>query len=464
MQETEPPTAHRLSFDGPEQSGRIPWWPLLDERLRARAHEAAFFVAQRLCDPAYVNKIAAIANEGALFPTYRSPSSLASGDTGLALMYSYLDACMPGQGFDGVTQQYLRIAAEGTRQSTLSFPSLFGGTAGLAFTLVQASQGGKRYQHTLARVHQGLCEQILTYPWRQPENAVGVAPGDFDLIMGAAGVLVYLVSLEQAGPPIQAAIAHLLAYLVWLSEAGQAAGQERWYVSPDLLPTDMHRQQFPYGYFDCGLAHGIPGPLAALALTWLAGYRYPGLREAIAASADWLVEHRVEQGWGIDWPTNVPRECAAAAQLWRQLPPTRSAWCYGAPGIARSLWLAGCALKNRGLCERGIEAIEAVLRRPVATRATDAPTLCHGVAGLLQICLRFAHECESDLVKAQIPVLTEQILDAFDPSSPLGFRDIDERGPCDQPAWLTGAPGVVMVLLSAATDVTPAWDRVLAIA
>ncbi len=314
MQETEPLTTQQLSFEGPDQSARISWQPLLDKRLGMRAREAACFVAQRMRDPAYVNEIAEIANHESLFPSHRSPSDLASGDAGLALMYSYLDACIPDQGFDGMTQQYLRIAAEGTRQSTLAFPSFFGGTAGLAFTLVQASQGGRRYQHTLTRVHQGLCEQILTHPWRQPESAAGVASGDFDLIMGAAGVLAYLVSLEQADSTIQAAIAHLLAYLLWLCEAGQPLGQERWYISPDLLPTDMHRRHFPRGYFDCGLAHGIPGPLAALALTWLAGYRYPGLREAIASLADWIVEHRIEQEWGSDWPASVPLECAAAAR------------------------------------------------------------------------------------------------------------------------------------------------------
>lgn len=464
MHETEPQIAHHLSFAGPDQSTCISWQPLLKKRSGAQAREAACFVAERMRDPAYVNAIAAIANGEASFPTQRSPFGLASGDAGLALMYSYLDTCLPGQGFDGMAQQYLRIAAEGTRQFPPAVPSLFGGTAGLAFALGQASQGGRRYQRTLDRIHQGLCEQVFTRQWRQPASAAGVSPGDFDLIMGAAGVLTYLVSLEQANPTIRAAISHLLAYLLWLSEAGQPLGAERWYVSPDLLPTDMHRQHFPGGYFDCGLAHGIPGPLAALALTQLAGYRYPGLREAIASLADWIVAHRVGQEWGSDWPVNVPLEYAAAAQSWQQLPPTRSAWCYGAPGIARSLWLAGRALGDRELCERGIEAIESVLRRPVATRATDAPTLCHGVAGLLQICLRFAHECESDLVKAQIPILTEQILDAFDPTFPLGFRDIDERGPYDQPDWLTGAPGVAMVLLSATTSVTPTWDRVLAIA
>lgn len=72
--------------------------------------------------------------------------------------------------------------------------------------------------------------------------------------------------------------------------------------------------------------------------------RSPGLREMIAFLADWVVTHQVGQEWGIDWPDSVPLECAAVAQDWQRLPPTRAAWCYGAPGVARSLWLASCAL------------------------------------------------------------------------------------------------------------------------
>jgi len=129
----------------------------------------------------------------------------------------------------------------------------------------------------------------------------GVASSDFDIVSGAAGILAYLVSIEQADPTIQRAIAHLLAYLLWLGEPGQPPGQERWYIPPALLPGELHRQLAPRGNFNCGLSHGIPGPLAALSLTWLAGYRSPGLRETIAYLADWVAEHRIEREWGIDW-------------------------------------------------------------------------------------------------------------------------------------------------------------------
>jgi len=460
MQEIEPMDLRHLFYEKPVHIS-VAWQPFLQGQLRARALEAGFFVAERMRDPEYVKKMAEVTRQQSIYASDWVPADLTSGDAGLALMYSYIDACFPGRGWDALTQQYLRIAAEGTRQSTLVLPALFGGTAGLALTLSQASQGGKRYRKTLANVHEGLCEQVCTQPWRRPETVAGVASSDFDLISGTAGILAYLVSLEQADQTVRPAIVHLLAYLLWLGEPDQPLGQERWYIPPDLLPNEQHRQLFPRGNFNCGLAHGIPGPLAALSLTWQAGYRARGLRETIVSLANWVAEHHIEQERGIDWPGSVPLESAATAHDWQQLSPTRAAWCYGAPGVSRSLWLAGCALEDKELCRLGVEAIEAVLRRPVPQRNIPSPTICHGVAGLLQICLRFAHECESELVKAQIPVLTEQILESFDPSFALGFRDIEEG---DQPGWLTGAPGIAMVLLAAATDVTPAWDRVLAIA
>lgn len=464
MQEIEPVVLHRLSREPVVQKTTIPWRSFLETRLRRRAQKVALFVAERMRDPAYVKAMAEIARHQSIYPSTWSPTSLASGDVGLALLYSYFDACFPEQGFEALAQHYLSIAAAETRQSALTFPGLFGGTAGMAFTLSLASQDGKRYQKTLASLHEGLCEQVQVQQWRRSETEGGTASSDFDLISGAAGILAYLVSLEQADSALQKAITHLLAYLLWLGQPGQPLGKERWYIPPARLPNESHRQDFPQGNFNCGLAHGIPGPLAALSLTWLAGYRYPGLCETIAYLASWIAAHRVEQEWGIDWPDSVPLEAATAADKWQRLPPTRAAWCYGAPGVARSLWLAGCALEDEELRSIGVEALEAVLRRSVPQRGLSSPIICHGTAGVLHICLRFAHECTNEVVKAQIPLLVEQILECFDPSLPLGFRNTDQGVPCDQPAWLTGAPGIAMVLLAASTSVTPTWDRVLALA
>jgi len=129
--------------------------------------------------------------------------------------------------------------------------------------------------------------------------------------------------------------APLLEYLTWLDEPAQPVGKERWFIPAALLPNDLQRQDSPQGHFDCGLAHGIPGPLAALALTWLAGYRYPGLHESIAYLGNWVVEHQIHKEWGIDWPGSGPFEHASLSRDWKSLSATRPAWCYGTPGVAR---------------------------------------------------------------------------------------------------------------------------------
>ena len=100
--------------------------------------------------------------------------------------------------------------------------------------------------------------------------------------------------------------------------------------------------------------------------------------------------------------------------------------------------------------------MEAVLRRPLPMRGIELPTFCHGVAGLLYIVLRFAHDTGSPTMKAGAVALIEQIIGLHEPESLLGFRSIEYAGKrVDQPGLLDGAPGVALVLLAAACSVEP---------
>ena len=103
--------------------------------------------------------------------------------------------------------------------------------------------------------------------------------------------------------------------------------------------------------------------------------------------------------------------------------------------------------------------MEAVYRRPPQARQIDSPTFCHGVAGLQQITLRFAHESGAPLFVDAAQALHRQLLAAYEPESLLGYRSIEPGGTrIDQPGLLDGAAGVALVLLAAATAVEPAWD------
>jgi hypothetical protein len=104
--------------------------------------------------------------------------------------------------------------------------------------------------------------------------------------------------------------------------------------------------------------------------------------------------------------------------------------------------------------------MEAVCRRPIPARWIDSPTFCHGVAGLLQIILRFANDTKLPVFAQEAANLTDWLLSAYEPESLLGYRNWEPGGTrVDQPGLLDGAPGVLLALLAASTDVEPVWDR-----
>jgi hypothetical protein len=230
----------------------------------------------------------------------------------------------------------------------------------------------------------------------------------------------------------------------------------------------------PHGNLNCGLAHGIPGPLALLALARLGGVEVEGLAAAIDALARWLSANRCDDAWGVNWPTTVALEAVDTPDgpvlkpgLAVAAPhgPSRTAWCYGSPGVARALWLAGEALDCPAYRDLALAGMEAIARRPLANRWIDSPTFCHGVAGLMQITLRFANETGQRGFAEAARALGDQLFTLFDPATRLGYYSLEPGGvQVDQPGLLDGAPGTALVLLAAATGVTPIWDRLFLLA
>lgn len=463
----QPAEPRLLHYDASLVQGRDPasnWEIFIDEPLRRQAQKAALFIAGRMREPLFVDALAKQTVPSISFKGGWASASLAGGLAGIAWMYGYFAQCFPGQGWDLTAQRYMNMIAADTQQIGLTLAGTFSGTASMAIALESLSGGGRRYKKALPLTQQALYEQIQQHTWRRSAEEGGVDVADYDIMTGAASLLAYLIRTEEPTEPQQAATETLLEYLVWLAEPGQKAGEERWYV-PAHLTTAAQRQDFPEGFFDCGLAHGVPGILAALSLTWLAGYRYPGLREAMEFLADWIVQRCIYDQWGISWPAKIPRQAACSSQGWSALLPARTAWCYGGPGVARSLWLAGNALNDADLHHLAITAIESALSRPVRSRHIEAPMLCHGVAGLLQICLHFAREGESALARDHVALLLEELLEGFRPDYAFGFRYLETHNqPVDWPGWLTGAAGIALVLLAASTPIAPTWDRLLCIA
>src|SRR5271166_3237476 len=435
------------------------WVPTLPPKLAARAVEVALEVADHLRDHQRIGMAVVTAPTQTAFPrtVHWQPPTLAQGDAGIALACAYLDACFAGEGWDRIAHGYLTAAAEGAERSPYLSAGMFGGLAGLAFAGWSLSREATRYRRLLATVDDTLLPQVVAQADGLARLTIdGVAFGEFDAISGLAGACAYLLR-RRADRGAAAALETALRSLVAL--ANDLSARPRWWTPAHLLGDEEMAARHPYGNLNCGLAHGIPGPLAVMALSLSAGVAVQGLEETIDRVATWLVERRVDDAWGVNWPYAVSLTAEGLPDPAVPL-SSRAAWCYGAPGVARALWLAGVARDRPEWRNLAIAAMEAVYRRPFAARYIDSPTFCHGVAGLLQITSRFANDTRLPVFAEAAANLTEWLLNAYEPDSLLGYRNWEPGGTrVDQPGLLDGAPGVLLTLLAAATDVEPFWDR-----
>ncbi|MBE3558887.1 MAG: lanthionine synthetase C family protein [Ktedonobacteraceae bacterium] len=364
---------------------------------------------------------------------------LANGLAGIALLPLTLAPLFPGQGWLEVAGSYFRRIAQETRRSPLSHPGLYHGSCGVALTLSLLARLDARYDEASRILLARLVDQVITWDWATQPFLPGQQ--NFELIGGAAGILRFLLT-QQAEPGVSSALECLLSSLLWVSEK-----QDRWVHRPERLGT-MAKQRYPAGYIDLGRAHGLAGPLAALSLAALHGYAHPGVLKAIERWSAWLLEQRLNMPWGKDWPAVIPTHLQAKDCL-----PARSAWCYGAPGIAHALWLAGRALTDDSLCTLARESLAAVFRRPAEARHIDEPQLCHGLAGLLLVCRRMASD-DPTACPAWLKEAISQLTTAFTTRWIASSAQMP-------PTFLSGSVGGALTLLAVMTTDEPLWDQAL---
>ncbi|MGY1694613.1 lanthionine synthetase C family protein [Geodermatophilus sp. SYSU D00814] len=389
---------------------------------------------------------------------WRAPS-VAQGHAGLAVLFGALDTAFPTDGWDRIGHRHLTWASRAFERGPSHDASLFTGAAGLGFAALTLAGGRTRYRRFLAAVDaqvtkatQDACEWL---------DACAECPvGAFDLISGVTGMGAYL--LARDAPEADAALDVILRTLVRLVLSAPDA-PPRWHTPFDWLGSAEQQEAYPHGNLNCGLAHGIPGPLALLSLALSHGHEPPEARDAVDRAVRWLAAHRIQDAWGTTWPAAVPLAPDGTPAGTEE--PARAGWCYGAPGVARALWHAGTALGDRHIRASAVEAMTAALARPPEHRALHSPNYCHGVAGLLHITTRFAEDTGLPAFRQAQADLLAELMTAYEPGSLLGFRNVEPGDVrVEHPGVLDGAPGVALSLLAAAGPAPATWDRLFLLA
>jgi lantibiotic modifying enzyme len=366
------------------------------------------------------------------------------GDAGLAMFFSYLHAARPDEGLDEIAMELLDRAITATGEVPIP-PSLYGGFSGVAWTVEHLR--GRIYEDedgedSGAEVAEALVEHLGLTPWK----------GQYDLISGLVGFGVY--ALERgARPGGEECLRRVVARLAETAERGPQG--VTWLSGPELLPA-RDLEIFPAGNYNLGVAHGVPGVIALLALAQTAGVE---CRELLDGAVAWLLAQKLPAEAESVFSYNVAPGSKPT--------PTRLAWCYGDLGIAAALEVAARAAGEAAWELEAVEIARRCAARPFEYSGAVDAGVCHGTAGVAHLFNRL-HQAtgDPDLGEAARRWI-DQTLKLRQPGKGIGgyemwVPDGDlELGWRDEPGFLTGSAGVGLALLAAATPIEPEWDRVL---
>ncbi|MBO3285357.1 lanthionine synthetase C family protein [Paenibacillus sp. FSL M8-0228] len=440
----------------------------ISEDLRQTILEIVHEVGRRLADSDYVTAMCSSdSNRTDLQLDYKwDEISLASGYPAVSLLYGRLGTVFREETFTRYAHQYLVNTREALKLKENISLSLWSGLSGIGFTAYALSDNLRKYRSFIEQIN----HLILRYGAALLESSrnnlkAGVIFHDYDVISGWSGIGRYLLLFKDV-PEMRDLLKDVLEYLVMLSEERAWNGEvlPGWYIPVHNLPPH-EQQRYPEGYFNMGLAHGIPGPLALLSIAWHHDVRVSGHKKAIERFGSWLSHWKQQNDFGWYWPNNISYREYMNGIIFDET--EREAWCYGTPGVARSLWLAGRALENEKLEALAVDAFKSIYARPRERWSIYSPSVCHGYSGLIKL----THQMYLDTGDAELRDYAQglllEVVNMFDRGAAFGFWDIVKDTQSvkhlDFVGVLDGVAGIVMTLLDTLESEESIWGRSLLI-
>ncbi len=373
-------------------------------------------------------------------------ATLAGGVAGQGIFFGYLARTFGREEDSETTIDLIDQAIEAVAEVPLS-DSLYSGFTGIAWAVEHLRDlltDEDDDEDPNEAIDEAVLTRVSTTPWRSP----------YDLIIGLVGMGVY--GLERW--PLPTGVAVLEQVLERLLETSEEqSGGRTWHTGPEHLPP-WQRELEPDGYYNLGLAHGVPGVIGLLAGMVAADVAVDRSRSLLGDAVTWQLAKRLPDGaigWFDSWETEKKGK------------PARSAWCYGDPGVACSLYLAGAAAGVPEWLEHAKTMMRLAWRRPAEDAGVMDVGLCHGALGLAHIFNRFFQATGDEPFADAARFWYRHGLDMLRPgegvAGVLTYRPEPDGTPRydPDPGLLTGAAGVGLALLAATTTVEPAWDRMM---
>lgn len=240
--------------------------------------------------------------------------------------------------------------------------SLFSGMAGAGWLAeVIAREGGEG----------GASPELTQDLARLLEEEVPSWTGHYDLVSGLVGLGVF--ALERAEAYGDRALLDLVVRHL-LGRRRRGAHEGTWFTDPRLMPPHQVRMA-PHGQTDLGVAHGVPGALAFLAMVRRRDGASDEIDGVLRSGVTWLLARAGEHP-GRRYPAVIAEPEREGRGV-----GSRVAWCYGDLSVAAGLAQVATALGEAEWSRRAAELAREAFARDCPENGVVEGNVCHGVAG-----------------------------------------------------------------------------------
>lgn len=425
------------------------WVPILSGDSAIRAREAVDAIADALVSRNFVLE----GRSAGRWSVYEE-----------ALFFGYMAAAYPETEWADRAVESLNAAIDKANE-TAGYLGLHGGLSGLGWTVEHLSRllreaapeesSDASERESVSEDDQDLTADINAALVSHLHHAK--SGNIYDLISGLVGFGIYFLE-RWPNPSAMEGIKAVFDRLEGLAEHTQEG--ITWHTGAAQLP-DWQLQQCPNGYYNLGVAHGVPGIIHLLAQISETNVIEPErLNPLLEGALTWMLAQQRPSGSRSRFSSWVGPGVESS--------DSRLGWCYGDLGILAVLLQVARRTGRREWQVFAADLLDHCLAWPHAEgNVLDAP-LCHGAAGVAHIFNRIYQSEGDPRCRDAAAMWFERTLAMRQPGSGVGgfsaFMMPDLNSPSvweANPAFLDGAIGVALALLAAITTIEPKWDRLL---
>jgi lantibiotic biosynthesis protein len=363
---------------------------------------------------------------------------------------------------DNHAERALSGLARSFRESGhLRAPGLYGGLAGLGWTATHITD---MLADWIESYDTDACDEIDKIV---DTVVTGGAPIGYDLISGWVGIATYGVERmprDQARRLLEHVIDRLAAH------AESSGSGVTWHTPAEQLPSHQ-REDAPEGYYNLGVAHGIPGIAVTLGHAARLGIRSEVSRSLLDGLQDWLLAQPLNTGHGAGFKYWTAKGRAKVSEV------ASEAWCYGGLGLSVALLRAARLVNDKAREDHALRFARLEASRAAEQTRVRDMCLCHGGAGNGHLYNRLYQATGEQVfldASRRWLLRTMEARRSVDggPSRYLFHHPArngvkDRRNPPEpgdfgpDVTFLNGSLGVGLALLAASSHQEPTWDRLL---